>query len=117
MQEDNRCLIRNITFRLILAYFISSLTLGKQDFVQFSNDLTIISTIKFADGLHRLGIGFIDTLKDELSINHINTQKNYDFTDVNEQVQKIIKNPDKSPGKVAILISSYGSLPTLITLI
>ncbi len=80
-------------------------------------DLTVVSQIKFADGVHRLGIGFIDALKDDLTINHISTQGNYDLTDLNDRVKEIILNPDKTPGKVALFCDflwTKGSTPSSV---
>lgn len=68
-----------------------------------SYDLTVVSQIKYACSLTRLGIGLIDSLKDDLAINHINTSNYYNFTDVSAPVRKIVENPDKRPGNVAIL--------------
>lgn len=66
-------------------------------------DLTVVGSIKFADGLGRLPIGFIDQLKDSLKINFISTRPVIDITDVPKDVKKIIVDKNKTPGNVSIL--------------
>ncbi len=69
-------------------------------------DVTLIGRVKFADGLGRLVIGLTDVLKDDLSINHVQLPKKdcYDFTHVSPDIEAVIKNPDKTPGKVSLLL-------------
>lgn len=67
-------------------------------------DLTVVGQIKFNGSLTRLPIGIIDCLKNDLKINFIATPGSYDFTDVPDKVKKIVKNPDKTPGKVSLFI-------------
>ncbi len=85
-------------FILILIFSVSKIAAYISHY-----DLTVVSPIVFADGIGRLGLGFIDTLKDDLSINHINSRKTADFTDINQATTRILKGSDKSPGNVAIL--------------
>lgn len=65
-------------------------------------DLTVVGQVKFAASLSRIAFGVIECLKDDLSINVIATPGDYDLTDVPIEIQKILKNKDKRPGKVAL---------------
>lgn len=66
-------------------------------------DLTVVGNIAHADGLGRISIGVIDMLKDDLEINCICPK--IDFTNVSEEVQSLVLNPDKTPGNVSILFN------------
>lgn len=90
--------------------------------VQKPCDLTIVGQAIFAESMARLSIGLIDSLKDELKINFIPTRSNkssINLKEIPKEVQSIILNHDKSPGKVALLLdglwytytSPYKDLP------
>lgn len=66
-------------------------------------DLTIVSNINHADGIGRISIGVIETLKNDLEINCI--AQNMKITDVSDDVQAIVQDPDKTPGNVSILFN------------
>lgn len=67
-------------------------------------DLTVVGQIKFACSLPRIGIGLIDCLKDDITINYIQTGWwKPDLKDVPSNVAKIVLNENKRPGNVAIL--------------
>ncbi len=83
-------------------------------------DLTVVGSIKFADGLARLPITLIDMLKQDLKINFIHSKLvPIDFKDVPESVKTIVNTPNKIPGKVALIFeqlwvrhgSPYEALP------
>lgn len=75
-------------------YFLSYVTLS-------AYDLTVVGVMREADGLNRIPIGLIDTLKDEISINFISLGT--DLKDVNQEVQKIVRSSQPIPGNVSIL--------------
>lgn len=66
-------------------------------------DLTVVGTVKQADGIGRQTIGLIDLLKDDLEINFISSLYPINVQDVGPEVQKILFDPDKTPGTVCIL--------------
>lgn len=67
-------------------------------------DVTVVGFAKFSNGIGRLSIGFIDCLKDALSLNFINTRfKDSSVDDIPEPVLSIMKKKNKTPGKIAIL--------------
>jgi glycosyltransferase involved in cell wall biosynthesis len=73
-------------------------------------DLTIIGTIKFANSLSRISIGLMDMLKDDLTINYVQTGAiNFQYVPLN--IQNIAQNPDKMPGKVSILVDGLEPRP------
>lgn len=68
-------------------------------------DLTILGFVKFADGIGRHPIGWIDCLKDECKINFISTRKDkINFAGISPQITKIINDPDKTLGKISIFV-------------
>jgi glycosyltransferase involved in cell wall biosynthesis len=72
--------------------------------IRTNYDLTIVGSIKFADGLGRLPITFIDMHKDNLKINFIHTHLlPISFDDVPLGVQEVVKNSDKTPGNVSMI--------------
>lgn len=73
------------------------------NFQAWSYDLTVVGTVKQADGIGRQTIGLIDLLKDDLKINFISSWHPINVQDVNLEVQKILFHPDKTPGSVCIL--------------
>lgn len=66
-------------------------------------DVTIVGSVKFADGLGRLSVGFIDYLKNDLKINFISSRQQIDLKDIPLEVINVIKDKNKVPGNVAIL--------------
>ncbi len=67
-------------------------------------DLTVIGFINHADGIGRMTIGCIDTLKDDVTINYIGTHPTK-TNDVSADVLSIASNPDRTPGTVSILFN------------
>lgn len=76
-----------------------------------SYDVTVIGVIKFADGLGRLPIGAIDTLKNKLKMNFI-TSRHDNYMNLND-VPKSIRSIAKDPNKIAGNISLFFDLPWL----
>lgn len=68
-------------------------------------DLTLLGSINFRGSLDRLPIAIAELLKDDLKINHIRTEGDYNFSDVSEEVEIILRNPDKTPGNVALILN------------
>lgn len=68
-------------------------------------DLAVIGKINFADGIGRQTIGIIDCLKDDLTIDFINTQpqKIINFKDIPERVQPFLTKKTHTHAHVAIL--------------
>lgn len=67
-------------------------------------DLTIVGNISMGDGLGKIGINFIKSLKNKCSINWLPSQGlKPDLKDMPNDIIKIIKNKDKSSGKITIL--------------
>lgn len=83
----------NIIFLITTFFFTCAL---------YSYDLTIIGRFTHSDGIGRISVGIIDTLKDEIDINCISTYVN--TTDLSNEVSEVILNPDKTPGKVSLLL-------------
>lgn len=88
---------------LIVATFLSLSSACKAEYNKTSYDLTLVGLAQFADGLGRLSISIMDCLKDKLSINFISTHKRSSKKDIPEDILNIINNPDKAPGRVALL--------------
>lgn len=74
-------------------------------------DLTIVGRVLNADGLCRIPISLIDMLKDDIKINHI-APFNYqiDTQDIRDDVKDIFCNPDKTAGRVSILVDGLWSI-------
>lgn len=89
------CLIF-ITAASFLAGFESNLNASPYD-------LTLVGQVKWCGGLERLPISLTRIFKNELAINLISTPGHYDFSEVPLDEQAILRNPDKTAGKVAIL--------------
>lgn len=72
-------------------------------------DLTVIGSMKYADGLDRLSIGFIDCLYKELNINFLSPNP-IDFFDLPPTVQQVINKQESlfkhKTGKVALFLSN-----------
>ncbi len=98
LRDERRCSMKKVLLFTLLCGFNALICKSER------YDLTVVSQIRFACSLTRYGIGLIDVLQNDIKINHIKTPGAYEFVDVSESVQKIIKNPDKSPGNVAILL-------------
>lgn len=79
-------------------------------------DLTVVGQVRFAASLSRISLGIIECLKDDITINVIPTPGDYDLSDVPESTKKIVENPDRSPGTVAlftdILWHAWGKPPS-----
>lgn len=91
-----KILVITITFALILT---GSLWLFHKK--QEQPHLTVIGFINMADGLGRQSAELIDTLKDEMTVNFVPTQK-MRRQDLPENIYKIVKNKNKTLGKVII---------------
>jgi glycosyltransferase involved in cell wall biosynthesis len=65
-------------------------------------DLTVVGIMNYADGLGRIPVGIIDTIKDDISINFVPIGDIYTLN-LGEEIQKIAFYPDKAPGKVSLL--------------
>ncbi|MBA3815676.1 MAG: glycosyltransferase, partial [Parachlamydiaceae bacterium] len=76
-------------------------------------DVTIVGPVGHADGLARISVGVIDLLKDDLKINCIPTVVK--LKDIENDVKKIVLNPDKFAGAVTFFSSAlwYASHPLL----
>lgn len=84
-----------IVINLIISTFLFS--------VRSPYNLTVLGGIRMVGSQDRLPIILIDTLKEELKINFIRTGFFYDLSYIPDSIKKIIKNPDKTPGDIAIL--------------
>ncbi len=69
-------------------------------------DLTVVGLANKADGIGRISLGIIETLKDELKLNYIPSCAPPKFTDVEEDVREILQNTDTTPGTVSILTNA-----------
>ena len=75
--------------------------------VASSYDLSIIGRCYFADGLGRLSIALIDSLKDDISINFIPSSDNaIDCKDIPENVIRILEEPSNIQGNVTLVIDA-----------
>jgi glycosyltransferase involved in cell wall biosynthesis len=68
-------------------------------------DLTVVGPMKFADGIFRLSIGWVEHLSRELKINFISTGF-LDLDNVSPSVVDVVNGRDKTPGNVAVLLDS-----------
>lgn len=84
----------------IISLTIISLAAIEKQFKPSSFDLTIVGPVKWRDGLGRISIGLAETLKDEVSINHIRSAF-WQEDDLPLQVSDIFRGSDKTPGNVA----------------
>ncbi len=70
-------------------------------------DLTVIGLVNFADGIGRQAVGLIDCLKNDLTINFINTRKKrsryLNVQDVPIKVVEILQKEEPGTSNVAIL--------------
>lgn len=67
-------------------------------------DVTIVGYHRFANGLGRIPIGFMEFLKGDLTLNFVNTRPDVSsFQDIPEKVQSIIRENKHAPSNVAIL--------------
>jgi glycosyltransferase involved in cell wall biosynthesis len=97
-----------VTFSVIVKCL---LVVGTIIHAQSSYDLTVVGQIKLAASLPRLSLGIINCLKDEgLKINFIATHGDYDLTDIPYDVQQIVTDTDKTPGKVALFVDMLWSV-------
>ncbi len=96
----------NIIHRVTCGLLILTATL--QSTCNF--DATYIGFYKFADGIGKRAIGQIQTLKDALKINFVNTYPVIAIADdIAEPVLKILRHPDKTPGTVMVFVDTlYG---------
>ena len=85
-----------------VSFIVLSISLN----VRGNIDVTLIGSVKYADGIGRLIIGLTDVIKDDLTINHVRLPKkqNYNFLDVDPTIEAVLKNPDPSPGNVSFLM-------------
>ncbi len=90
----------------ILAILTINFELISKNYNNSKFDVTVIGSMKFADGRGRLPIGFIENLKDKLKINFISTEGLLDFNNVNQDIKDIALNKDKTPGNIALLFTS-----------
>lgn len=89
---------------LVIACFIGLLLLGCAWFFYKSPErphLTVIGFVNMADGLGRQSAELIDTLKDDMTVNFVPTQKTKS-RDLPEKIYKIVKKKNKTLGKVII---------------
>lgn len=83
------------------------LILGVTGSITCSFDVSFLGTCKFADGIGRRAIGQIQTLKDSLKVNFVNT-RDYAFEeDIAPSVLEIFHHPDKSPGTVMVFLDGF----------
>lgn len=86
---------------LAMFYFSIAFYIFNINNINAKFDATVVGPVKFADGLARVAISFIDSVKPKLNINFIPTGP-VDFQDLPGSIYSIINNPDKTPGKVAL---------------
>ncbi len=110
MKKTGRVSIKKINWgnsmkksALIATLLTSFLSTADYHFKPSHFDFTIVSQIRWAGGLERLPILLTRLFKNEMSMNLIPTPGLYTFTDIPQDEQIILKNPDKTPGNVAIL--------------
>lgn len=76
-------------------------------------DLTVISSVLMADGIGRQGIGIIDALSNDLTINALQLEPKI-YKDVPPNVLKVLIKPFNTFGKVAFWTSIIGLSPNCI---
>ena len=64
-------------------------------------DVTVAGHVKYRDGIARIPINLIKSIKDDLSVNFISVGEP-DYTDIPDDIRRIIQAASHSPGKVAI---------------
>lgn len=78
-----------------------------------ATQLTVAGQFQQSDGLGRIAVGIIDTLKDDVSINFI-CLINESFKDISKELEKFVCDAkDKPPGNVCILTIPPAWAPTI----
>lgn len=73
-----------------------------------SPDLTIVGFFEPEGGIGKVPITIIETVGDQISTNIIETSAGSKNHKISSRVKKVIKNPDESPGRVALLTDVLG---------
>ncbi len=74
-------------------------------------DLTIVGRVINADGLCRIPITLIDMFNNDLKINHVQPFNfPIDTNEINEEVMNVLFDPDKTPGKVSLIVDGLWSI-------
>ena len=92
-------------FKYIICFIFFQSSCSAQEY-----DLTLVGRVANADGLCRIPITLIDLLKNDLKINHIQTYGNINTSEVKDDVKAVLCNPDKTPGKVSMLVDGLWSI-------
>ena len=100
-------------FQLGVCILLMSSQLLAENVQHYRYDLTLVGQIKWRASLARLPISVANLFKNDLSINIIRTRGKLDLQDVPEDVQEILKNPDKTPGRVALFFDVLWSPNTV----
>lgn len=84
---------------LVLLFAIPSILNAQYDF-----DATILGSVGYAQGIDGFAATWIKNIKDDLKANFIYTRNGLiDYSNIDGDVQAVMKNPNKSAGKVSIL--------------
>lgn len=93
---------------MIKKILINTLLLWAPHNTMCSFDVTFLGPHAFADAIGRRSIGQMQTLKDTLSVNFVNTRtKAGDANDIDPSVLTIFRHPDKSPGTVMVFLDVF----------
>ncbi len=98
-------------------FFTACIVMHSSLSAKFHYDATVVGFVDKSDGLGQVGHVFLDCLHKQLKVNHINISKTLfpmSLSRIAPGLHSIIKNPDKSGGKVAILtsgITEYTAMP------
>lgn len=86
---------------LVLLLFLAQ----DKSFCNFN--LTIVGDVNYNSGMERIPITLIEMLEKDFRINHI-APKYIKFEGISESVTRILKNLDKSAGKISLLTNPIG---------
>lgn len=76
----------------------------------YSYDLTVVGVANKADGIGRISLGIIETLKEELTINYVSCIGPPILDDVSDETRRIVRNEDRTAGTVSILTNAIWHL-------
>lgn len=82
---------------------IISVSIKTCAFIPSNIDLSLIGRANYNTGLGGIGIGIINTLKNDCKINHFFLSNPLHYNGISPDVVEILQNPDTTPGNVALL--------------
>lgn len=91
---------------LLASFFLTLAATLTSNSLYSRYDVTLVGYLNFADGIGRSPVTFIDMLKNELTVNFISSRKRMRLSGISPTVASLIKNPDKTPGAISLLLDA-----------